>query len=169
MMKVTRIDAATRQLRTAICLYFEDRDPVSVHTLAMAVLELIDRECGHKALSSLRNDFIDRIRPERHKEVVARLHGARNFFKHGADKSHVEFSDESNFIAFIWATDGLRLLGIDLPEARLFGAWVSAVEPDLVGFPPPKDEITSIFTGISSKSRAEQKRIGRDALRFIAV
>jgi hypothetical protein len=163
-MKVTEIEAATRQLRTAIWLYFEDRDPVSVHTLAMAALELVSRECKRQGHNDLRNDFVSRIRSERRKEIVGRLHEVRNFFKHGSDSPDVEFDDERNFMALIWATDCLRLLGVDLPEARLFGGWVSVVEPDLILSPPPNDEIARIFGDISSKPRADQKRIGRDAL-----
>jgi hypothetical protein len=37
---VTKIDAAKRQLRTAIRLWFEDGDPVSIHALAFAAYEI---------------------------------------------------------------------------------------------------------------------------------
>jgi hypothetical protein len=49
-MKITKLDAAKRQLATAIRLYFEDRDPVSVHTLVMAAGEIIDRLCEWQRL-----------------------------------------------------------------------------------------------------------------------
>ena len=36
-LHVTKLDAARRQLETAITLWFHDGDPVSIHTLAAAV------------------------------------------------------------------------------------------------------------------------------------
>lgn len=41
--KISALDAAVAQLRTAVRLYFEDNDPLSVHTLVKAAGELIDR------------------------------------------------------------------------------------------------------------------------------
>jgi hypothetical protein len=40
-MTVTKLDAARRQLQTAIRLWFQDADPVSIHTLAAAAYEII--------------------------------------------------------------------------------------------------------------------------------
>jgi hypothetical protein len=38
---VTKLDAARRQLRTAIRLWFQEADPASIHTLAHAASEII--------------------------------------------------------------------------------------------------------------------------------
>jgi len=38
---ISKLDAARRQLATAITLWFEDRDPVSIHTLVFAAYEII--------------------------------------------------------------------------------------------------------------------------------
>ena len=38
---LSKLDAATRQLSTAIELWFDERDAVSVHTLAFAAYEII--------------------------------------------------------------------------------------------------------------------------------
>ncbi|MGI8569030.1 MAG: hypothetical protein ACR2KT_08130 [Methylocella sp.] len=40
-VRIGKLDAARRQLRTAITLWFNDGDPVSVHTLAYAAYEVI--------------------------------------------------------------------------------------------------------------------------------
>jgi hypothetical protein len=47
-MNISKIDAAKSRLMPAIELYFEDRDPVSVHTLAMAAAEIIDRHAKQR-------------------------------------------------------------------------------------------------------------------------
>src|SRR5262245_50173264 len=99
-MNISKIDAAKSQLATAIELYFEDRDPISVHTLAMAASEIIDRLCEGKGLQSMRAHFMAQIMPARRKEVADALNKAVNFFKHASSSkpnqvlSH--FSDDRN-------------------------------------------------------------------------
>ena len=44
-IKVTKLDAARRQLETAIGLYFNDQDPVSIHALAVASHEVLSTLC----------------------------------------------------------------------------------------------------------------------------
>lgn len=39
--KVSKLDAAKRQLGTAIRLYFSDGDPVSIHTLTAAAYNIL--------------------------------------------------------------------------------------------------------------------------------
>jgi hypothetical protein len=39
--KVSKLDAAKRQLETAIRLYFSDGDPVSIHTLTAAAYNIL--------------------------------------------------------------------------------------------------------------------------------
>lgn len=41
-IKVTKLEAARRQLETAVILYFNDKDAVSIHTLACAAHEIIE-------------------------------------------------------------------------------------------------------------------------------
>jgi hypothetical protein len=40
-IKITKMDAAKRQVRTAIKLWFMEEDPVSIHTLVSAAHEII--------------------------------------------------------------------------------------------------------------------------------
>jgi len=52
-IRVTRIDAATRQFRTAIGLYFQEGDPVAIHTLTMAtrqILRVLSKHGGKGAM-----------------------------------------------------------------------------------------------------------------------
>ena len=39
---IAKLDAAKRQLQTAIALFFDDGDPISIHTLACAAYDVID-------------------------------------------------------------------------------------------------------------------------------
>ncbi len=167
-MDVTKLDAAKSQLATAIALYFEDRDPVSVHTLAMAAGEIIDRLCDSKGLVSMRTALMARIAPGRCKEVADALNEASNFFKHASSSKPNQvlhdFSDERNLFAILSAADGLRLLGIEMPQTQVFGGWIQVVEPTLMLVPPPQDFVATVFGDIGNQPRSQQKRVGRDTL-----
>ena len=39
---LTKLDVAERELRAAICLLFDDGDPVAVHTLAASALGILE-------------------------------------------------------------------------------------------------------------------------------
>lgn len=170
-MDVTKLQAAKNQLATAIRLYFDDDDPISIHTLATAAGEIIDRLCESRGLPSMRDDLLKNIVADRRKEVVTALNNARNFFKHASGRSGPEevlrdFSDERNLFAILMAADGLRLLGEKIPESRIFSNWLSVVEPSLFLNPPPRDTIEKIFGDIHNRPRREQKEAGRDTLRL---
>ena len=47
-LKVSKLDAAKRQLETAIRLYFSNGDPVSIHTLVAAAYAILHDVTGRK-------------------------------------------------------------------------------------------------------------------------
>ena len=163
-----RLDAAKSQLATAIRLYLEDCDPVSVHTLVMAAGKIIDRLCESKGASAVRGDFLAVIVPERRKEVGHALNKARNFFKHVVGYERLEdFSDDQNLIGIIMAVEGLHRLDVEMPEARIFSGWVRVVAPNLVAAPPPDDWVATVFGDIRNQPRTAQKESGRVTLDVI--
>jgi hypothetical protein len=171
IIHVSRLDAATRQLATAIRLYFEDDDPVSVHTLAKAAGEIIDRLCELNRTPAMRADMLEMIVPDKRRYVADKLNEAANAFKHASskkpDKTPIEFSDDQNFFAILMAVDGLRLLGVDLVETKHFGGWVRLVEPGLMLNPTEPAVLAAIeriFGDITNQPRAAQKAVARDAL-----
>lgn len=81
-IKITKLDAARRQLETSILLYFQDRDGISIHTLTCAAHQiLIDMGGG----SVMKEEITKMVRPEKQKEWLMLINKAENFFKH-ADK-----------------------------------------------------------------------------------
>jgi hypothetical protein len=170
-MNVTKLDAAQSQIATAIWLYFEDRDPISVHTLATAADEIIDRLCVARGLVSMRDNLMANIVPARRKEVADALHKVRNFFKHASSSKPnqvlADFSDDQNFFAILFAVHGLHLLGIEMRETKVFGGWIQVVEPKLLLNPPPWDFVAGVFGDIGKQPRSAQKQIGRDTLLFL--
>ncbi|MFZ1110219.1 MAG: hypothetical protein WAN43_17950 [Rhodomicrobium sp.] len=167
-MDVTKLDAAKSQIATAIRLYFEDCDPISVHTLVHAGCEILDRLCEAKGTPGMRTDMMKRIKPEHRKTVSDKLNVAANFFKHAAtskpDLVLRDFDDESNLMGLIHATEGLRLLGVDLPHEMVFRACISIAQPDLLLKPLNREELVEIFGEAWGQSRAEQKKAGHNAL-----
>lgn len=169
-MAITKIQAAKAQLATAIRLYFEDRDPISVHTLVAAAAEIIGRICTARGIVSMRNDLLGKIIPTRQKEVGDRLNQARNFFKHastGDPTETFEFSedeiDEINLMAIVFAVIDLMQLGESMNEMRLFNAWITVTEPKLV-VNPQAELYVVLFGDIASQPRRVQKQVALDVL-----
>lgn len=136
MLHVSKLDAAKRQLETAIRLYFNDSDPVSIHTLTAAtynVLRDINRSSGGEKLI-IKEKLIDRVLPEYRKEIQQALNEAENFFKH-ADKDPngvLQFSPRLTEL-MIWESclAYYQLSGEQLALTRLFNAWFSVNHPHL--------------------------------------
>lgn len=82
---VTKIEAARRQLREAIVMFFERRDMIAVHTLAAASLQVLTDVGASKGIYGFLKGDLHVIREDKKKEVRQVLSEAQNFFKH-ADK-----------------------------------------------------------------------------------
>src|SRR5688500_1002695 len=84
---ITKLDAARRQLDTAITLYFHHGDSVSIHTLAAAAHEVLAAAARKRTTGEV-EILVDRmlmaIRPEYQDAWNEKMAEAQNFFKHGA-------------------------------------------------------------------------------------
>jgi hypothetical protein len=113
-LTIGKLDAARRQLRTAITLWFNDGDPVAVHTLASAAYEIIHavslkRNPGRRDL--LWDSLV--IKDEYRKEANALLRSPANFFKH-ADRdgdSVISFNPKVSESFFMFSLLGIHLCG----------------------------------------------------------
>lgn len=164
---ITKLGAARRQLVTAIRLFFDDREPVSVHTLAHASWRIIRDLCNFEE----RVTFLE-VHAAKHdlalRDVYARARQFRNFFEHAKEdpNAEIEFSDELNDDALAAATlDLFELCNGKLPvEAWALIAWFTAMYPDSI---PREDETVRFwrkvaadnFPRIREKSRSDQKRM----------
>ncbi len=135
---ITKLDAAKRQLETAIRLYFREEDPVSIHTLACAaynVIRDINRRQGGSPML-IKDEFIEvYVKPGHEREARNKLSEAENFFKH-ADRDHpekIEFDpDASAFI--IWdATRGyFKITREWSPLFQVFNLWFVAKNENII-------------------------------------
>lgn len=134
---ITKIDAARRQLRTAIELWFADDDPVSIHTLAASSYQIIhDLNRRNKGPDLLLDSRY--IKDERRKEFVSAIKHTSNFMKH-ADRGKagtamtLDFNPESNDGFINFAIFGLKYLGENLgAEEIAFERWHIFRNPDLM-------------------------------------
>jgi hypothetical protein len=90
---IAKMDAARRQLRTAINLYFEDGDAVSIHTLAAAAHQLLSDVNDERGGSPMwREQMLSVVKPEYQKMVKAKFREPQNFFKHAEDDPDSQIS-----------------------------------------------------------------------------
>ena len=92
---VTKIEAAQKQLCSAIELWFADADPISIHTLAAASHQIIhDLNRKNKGPELLLDTMF--IKDEFRQEYKNFMKDASNFFKH-ADRGKMGSAKEIKF------------------------------------------------------------------------
>jgi hypothetical protein len=94
VIKISKIEAAQRQLDTAIRLFLADDDWVAIHTLASASGRILRDLAEHRG-SSAWDRLKEHIRPEMRKEFWGLLNGPANFFKH-AQRDPNDFLEDVN-------------------------------------------------------------------------
>lgn len=151
---VGKVEAARRQLREAILLFFEGRDLIAVHTLAAASLQVFADVGATAGASSLLKDARF-IREDKKKLWFDSLHEAQNFFKH-ADR------DPSASLNFKPSTTPYYILDSVLLEAQLqkslspasncFLLWFYLAHPDVL-----TDEPYQTFSKATNATGIEAK------------
>ncbi len=134
--QVSKLDAAVKQLRTAIRLWFAEIDPVSAHTLAYAAYTVIEDVC--KAKNSTRDGllFDSQYLQKGDRELFIKVYRhSANFFKH-ADRdpsAKITFSPELTRPFFNYSLYGLWLAGehVAADEFEIFCAWTAFTKPHL--------------------------------------
>ena len=132
--RITKVDAARRQLCSAIRLFFEERDNVSAYALACAAQELLrgllkTRGQGSRIMNS------DMIVPGREKEFRDAMNRPRNFLKH-ADRDPdgiLEFREQSVPFVLLDCVDMYgRYARKQTHATALFFSWFYLNYPDLL-------------------------------------
>jgi hypothetical protein len=131
---VDKVEVARRQIKAAVRLFFENGDPVAVHTLvapAHQILVSIGEKKGiHGALKNAKA-----LQGPDAKQYLARINFAFNFMKH-ADRDE---SEKINIVPLSRLTSDflmdaillLQLVSGDIPiEAKVFWTWFVSTYPD---------------------------------------
>jgi len=169
-MKLTKLDTAKRQLVTAIRLFLDDRDPVSIYSLASNAWEIIDELCRKRQVDNFSNLARSNLEPGKDLKVDYINNPFRNFFKH-ADKDHDKeldgFEDTHNdHLLYITVADLLKLLNKSPLECQVYQVWYIALYKEKFGGDDNEIVITAsnAFPSMDKLSRIEQKKIGREIL-----
>lgn len=165
---VTKLEAASRQLDTAIGLFFSGGDTVSIHTLAAAAFNVFADMAEHrKAGVSWRT----RVRHDSGlstKELKRILHDEWNFFKHADTDPDItlqfndRLSEDFMFIAVLECSD---LQPMTCPM-EVFQVWYIAAHPE--HFPdgePVSVEARQALPGILQMERSVQIQRGATFLK----
>jgi hypothetical protein len=134
-LRLTKLDVASRQLRTSIVMFLEGSDPVSTYTLAAAaqdVLRGLLKADGKAGVSFKDSDF---IKPEWLKLWRDMANRDQNFFKH-ADRDAGDVLEFKLEVLPFTLMDGVRLYSVHtgrmLREGSAFAAWYILTYPDVL-------------------------------------
>ena len=173
-LKLSKLDCARRQLEMAIELYFMERDPVSIHTLASAVYQLlidINKHRGGRSLLIELESLKGQVIPGKEKEVMRLMSEAENFFKHAErdPERTIDFSPEINE-SILWesATKYTELTGETSAPLQAMNVWFQIRHPDLFTYEKWKKEKLLQAQGwykSSSKSQFYKEMLGTALLR----
>ena len=161
--KITKLEAARRQINAGIRMLFSNDDPVAIHTIAMAGFRIVRDLAKQKGLE----DPIDSlIRPGKEKEFWRKGNSFANFFKHADnDPNEIsdDFSEETNDCVLLIAATYWVLLGCEqTKEMQVLAAWYMALHPEVLAqdVNPAIQVFLLAFDEIRFRSRREQLKIG---------
>ena len=160
-ISVTKLDAAERQLREAIRLFLEGRDPLAIHTLASAAAQITADLLKAKGVPSLvRSGAM--VKAERRAEVMRTIREPENFLKHADnDPAGVLLfnPDASPFFIFAAIAEFELLAGKRFPGADVFLIWFYMKYPDVIAETPEAAPIRAavaqaLTNGLSADDKA---------------
>lgn len=169
-----KLEIARRQLGTALALFLEDSDPVSVHCLACGggeVAETLTRRAGEEPFAAHALGVVPDLTARSLREMRNRYWNA---FKHALDHSGMErqdeytiaqFDDEKNdYVLFVGWYDLALATGKMPIEAQAFQAWYFARFPEKLAEECDPAVYEVLFPSLSLLSRTDQKARLREAI-----
>ena len=135
---ISKVDAAKRQLETAITLYFRNSDPVSIHALTMAAYDILWQLCKAQGITANAIKDAELVRPDKKKEFADMMNSSQNFFKH-ADKDPDKNLDFRPKVTEFFINEACRmyelLSGETIKSFQLYKGWFITQHPDLFSEP----------------------------------
>lgn len=170
-MNLTKSDVARRQLVTAVNLFFNDSDPVSVYTLASNAWEIIDQLCKLSGVNSVSDETRTHIYPSRDLKKHYINSPYRNFFKHAdtdPDGIITGFDAQSSEgVLFLAAEDYTRLHKKSPIEVQVYSSWFCSMYPEKLSPSASKrliPKLENAFPAIANAERPTQLAMGSKAI-----
>jgi hypothetical protein len=154
-IEISKLEAAERQLATAIRLFFRKEDPFSIHTLIGAATSLLN---DLAKIAKIKNPFTDDkyIRPEKKKEYFHLLRKGRNFLKHAKKdpKAKFKMNPDVNKFSIVEALHLYEQLNDSIcGECYFYRIWFVYNHPNLFNLPYDiKDVINTLSFGMITPS-----------------
>lgn len=128
-VSVSKIDAAKRQLNTAIIMYFNDMDFISTHAVAAGSLQVVTDLAEKQKQKVGIEDFVSIIRDDRKEEFKHLLRKPQNFIKHANwkndEKATLEYNPETlDYFIFIACQAYEQYTNTSTPEIKIFMGWI---------------------------------------------
>lgn len=168
--QITKLQAAQRQIETAIELWFLDRDIVAIHTLAWAGLEILSDLAENEGRERVMKKMVEIFGEEEGREVERAIRAIGNFLKH-ADRdpeSTLDFSPELGDGLLLLCSLQLEALGqTRKPLNFAFETSFSMIHPNFLANEDIKRKVEEGLQslGRDSLSREESREAGLRNLR----
>lgn len=174
-MPLSKAEIVRRHLGTALALFLQDVDPVSVQTLAAAgseIAEHLSKESGRPpfsthVLSAHPEMSIGKYRSIQRAYSNALKHATTRDGQDRADDELLsEFNDEKNHWVLWIGWHDYSGAGNPMPiEAQVFQAWIYALYPEKLAPEIDTASYERIFPNLKNLSRQKQKELMRGAIK----
>ena len=157
-ISVTKIQAAQRQIDSAIRMLFRNEDPVAIHTVAMAGFRIL-RDLTKKR--GLKHPIDSMLKPGKEREFWGALSNFSNFCKH-ADRDpnddSISFREDANDSVLLIAATYYRHLGWEwTKEMQILSAWYASLHPDILS-----EEIDVAMRALVLSTMGEFRSLARE-------
>jgi hypothetical protein len=153
---ISDLEAGKRQLESAVKLFFHDADVVSIHTLACAAHEVLNKIGRQRGVKSILKDLAkEHIKKEKWKYYVSMTDEAKNFFKH-ANKNQIKFNPTSTSIILFDAFNMyFQITHENVSLFSLMNIWFYLNNPEMVTNIETKNVIMQIKGTIDPINKIE--------------
>ena len=178
MGKLTPLLIARSQLLTAIKLFFDDDDAISIHSLAGAAREILESLCRLQNIEPM-TDFILRDHPNKsRKDIWNTMNRYRNCFKHLGKTPEERAEDqitldqfketENEFLLYVCIEDYVRIQKAMPVEFQVTQVWFAALHLDLLVDASTSESFRRACPNLAERSRTDQKRLGLEMIAHMA-
>ena len=168
-VKVTKLEAAQRQVNAAIRMLFDGYDAVAVHTVTAAAHQIVRDICRHRKDVESYLRFTDWIAPDHEKEFWGHVNRTANFLKHADKDSEAthEFEDKVAEFQLLFCCVWLRDLGAaDSFEVKTYLIWLALCRPNILKASKEGHFGELILPAdVSTWPRGQQLELGRNVLK----
>ena len=166
-MHISKLQAAQRQLDTAIRLLFDGGDPVAVHTLVGAASVIITDLVKKHHLDKSWDKFAQEASKITANEYFQVMRKPQNFLKHARDDAEatLDFDPKDTESVAFWAAMNLGNFGPLSMEASVLQLWYLACHaPTLDPNIEPYNRALEIFGDLRNTPRAQRLAVAKRVL-----